>query len=90
MDRRADAADALRERPRVARVAALQDDLDAAEHRRRRPGVADRAAVDFGLDAQMAFDAGDRIDDDAAHDCSPFVGGFGVTGSTLSPTRFTI
>jgi hypothetical protein len=31
--RRAHATDALRERPRVARIAALEDQLDAAEHR---------------------------------------------------------
>ena len=41
VDRRADAADALREGPGVARVAALQDDLDAPEHRGRGPGVFD-------------------------------------------------
>ena len=42
----------------------------------------DDAAVHLGLDAQVPFDAGDRIDDDAAHDSTPFAS-LGVTGSTL-------
>ena len=62
---RAHTADALRERPRVARIAPLQDDFDPAEHRRRRPRVADDAAVDFCLDPKVAFDARDGIDNDA-------------------------
>jgi len=41
----AHAADAFDERPRVARVAALQDQLDAAEHGGARPGVPDGATV---------------------------------------------
>ena len=65
---RADAADALRKCPRVARIAALQDDLDAAEHRRRRPRVFHDAAVDLRLDAEMALDARNGIDDHSAHD----------------------
>ena len=32
----------------------------------------DGAAVDFGLDPQVAFDPGDRIDNDAAHGSSSF------------------
>ena len=62
---RAHAADALRERPGVARVAAAQDDLDAAHHG-AGTGSARDAVVRIGLrlDAQMAFDAGDRVDDD--------------------------
>ena len=77
MDSCADAADPLRERPGIARVAALQNELDAAEHRRRRPRVADGAAVDLRLDPEVPFDARDRIDDDAAHSGSPFCSGDG-------------
>ncbi len=36
------------------------------------PGVLHLPAVDLGLDAEMAFDAGDGIDDDVGHDRSPF------------------
>ena len=44
----------------------LQDHLDAAPHRAGRDRVADDVVgVDIDLDAQVAFDAGDRIDDDA-------------------------
>ncbi len=39
--------------------------LDAAPHLAGRPGLLDLAAVDFDVDAQMAFDAGDRIDRDS-------------------------
>ena len=85
----AHAADALREGPGVTRIAPLQDQLDPAEHRRRRPGVAHGAAVDLGLDAEVPFDPGHRVDDDAAHDPSFFVV-VGVNGSALSPTRFMI
>ena len=63
---RAHAADALDERPRVARVAALEDHLEAAPHRAGGHRVADHVVlVDIDLDAQMALDARDRIDDDA-------------------------
>ena len=62
----ADAADPLGEGPGVARVAALEDDFDAAPHRAGGDRVADDVVlVDVHLDAQMAFDARDRIDDDA-------------------------
>ena len=65
MHQRAHAADALRERPCVARVAAAQDNLDAAHHR-AGTGSARDAVVRIGLrlDAQVALDAGDRIDYD--------------------------
>ena len=63
--RRADAAEALGEEPRVARVAPLQDVLDPAEHLARRPGVLHAAAVHLDVDAEVAFDAGDRVDGDS-------------------------
>ena len=66
--RGAHAADALREGPGVARVAAAQDQLDAAEHGRRRPSLGHGAAVDFRFDAQVTLDPGDRIDNDVRHD----------------------
>ena len=63
---RAHAADALDEGPGVARIAALEDDLESAPHRAGRDGVADDVlVVDVDLDAQVPLDAGDRIDDDA-------------------------
>jgi hypothetical protein len=63
---RAHAADAFDEGPGVARVAALEDDLQPAPHRAGADGVADDVlVVEVDLDAQVAFDAGDRVDDDA-------------------------
>ena len=62
----AHAADALGEGPGIARVAPAQDDLDAAHHGAGAGGLGDDAVgVGFGLDAQMAFDAGDGIDNDS-------------------------
>ena len=58
---RADAADALGEDPGVARVAALQHHLKASEGGARAPGVGDLAVLDLHFDAQVAFDAGDRV-----------------------------
>ena len=63
----ADAADALGEKPGVARVAAFQDELDAAPHLPRRPGVGDLAVLHLDIDAEVALDAGDGIDGDARH-----------------------
>ena len=60
------AADALDERPRVARVAALEDHLESAPHRAGGHRVADHVVlVDVDLDAQVTLDPRDRIDDDA-------------------------
>ncbi len=83
---RAHPANALREHPGVARVAAFQDHLDAAPHLPGRPGLAYLAVVDLAVDAQMSFDAGDRIDDDAGHDAclsAAWRGGLARTGSNL-------
>ena len=65
VDGGADAADPLREQPRLARVAPLQDDLDAAPHLAGGPGVSDLPSIHLDVDAQMSFDAGDGIDYDA-------------------------
>ena len=66
MNAGADAADALGERPGVARIAVLEDDFDAAPHRAGGDGVADHVVVvEIDLDAHMALDARHRIDDDA-------------------------
>ncbi len=66
VDARAHAADALDERPRVARVAALEDHLEAAPHRAGGDRVADDVVlVDVDLDPQVPLDAGDGVDDDA-------------------------
>ena len=65
----AHAAGALGERPRVARVAALQDDLETAHHRPGAVGVDDLAVLDFDFDAQVALDPGDGVDDNTiGHD----------------------
>jgi hypothetical protein len=65
----ADPADALREGPGVAGVAAFQDGLDAAHHGPGAVGLGDVVALHLGLDAQMPLDAGDGVDDDAfTHD----------------------
>src|ERR1017187_3146770 len=69
---RADAANALGEGPRVARIAALEDQLDSPEHRGGGPGVLDESPVHLGFDSEMPFDAGDGIDDDVRHGRSPF------------------
>ena len=64
MHQRAHAADALRERPGIARIATLQDDLDAAHHGAGTGGARDHRAVELRLDAQVSLDAGDRVYDD--------------------------
>ncbi len=66
MHQRADAADALGERPGIAGIAPAQDDLDATHHGAGGIRTGDLAAgVGFGLDAQVAFDAGDGVNDNA-------------------------
>ncbi len=82
MHQRANAADALCERPRVARVAPAQDDLEPAHHGACAVGLRDAALrVGRRLDAQVALDARDRVDDD------PRRGGAHVSSSTrLSAT----
>ena len=67
VDRRADAADTLGEEPGVARVAALEDELDAAEHGARAPRLGDFAAVHLRLDPQVSLDPRDRVDGDLGH-----------------------
>ena len=61
----ADAADALRERPRVTRVAVPQDDLYASHHGAGRVRLRDLVAVHLCFDSQVAFDTSDRIDNDS-------------------------
>ena len=61
---RADAADALGERPRVPRVAALQHEFHAPEAGAGAPGIGYLAVIDLHFDAQMPFDASDRVDGD--------------------------
>src|ERR1700683_269801 len=64
---RADAADALRESPCIARVAAFEDNFDAAHHGAGARRARDHRAVEFRLDAQMALYASDGVDDDRTH-----------------------
>ncbi len=65
MHRGADAADALRDRPSVARIAAEQDQLDAAPHLAGRPRLRNLAIVNLDIHPQMAFDTGDGVDGDS-------------------------
>jgi hypothetical protein len=51
VDQRADAADALRERPGVARIAVFQNDFDASHHRAGRIRLRDLIAVHLRFDA---------------------------------------
>ena len=51
VDHGADAADALRPDPGLARIAALQDHLDAAEHGSGTPGIGYLSSIDVGFDA---------------------------------------
>src|SRR5208337_1372661 len=68
----ANAADAFAESPGVARVAALEDDLQAAPHGAGRHGVADVAGViEHGLDAEMPFNASNGINNDACSHRAP-------------------
>jgi len=71
MHHRAHAADALRPDPCFPRIASLQDHLNAAEHRSGTPRVGNFSAAEIGFDAQMAFNAADRIDNEACHVSSP-------------------
>jgi hypothetical protein len=64
VDQRTHAADALRESPRIARIAALQNDLDAAHHGAGARRLGDDRAVELRLDPQMSFDPRDGIDHD--------------------------
>ena len=74
------------EGPGVARVAALEDHLEAADHGAGAVGVDDLAVLDLDLDAEVPFDAGDRVDDDAVgHVTSlPCAAGSSATSSLLS------
>jgi hypothetical protein len=72
MHRGAHAADALGECPAVARVAALQHQLQPAERGGGGPRLLDAAIVGRHFDAEVSLDPGDRVDDDLlpSHDAS--------------------
>src|SRR6185312_599032 len=61
------AADTLCPDPRLARIAAAEDQLDPAEHGAGAPRVGDAASVHLGLNAEVALNASDRINNDAGH-----------------------
>ena len=65
VNRGADATEALREEPGFARIASLQNPLDATPHGRRSPGLGDGSVIHLNVDAEVAFDAGDRVNCDA-------------------------
>ncbi|MEW8315796.1 MAG: hypothetical protein AB2658_12340 [Candidatus Thiodiazotropha endolucinida] len=62
MNRGTDAAEALGVGPGLARIAADQDLFDTAPHLTGRPGLAHLAVIHLHIDAQVAFDAGYRVD----------------------------
>ena len=63
----ADAAESLREEPRLGRIAPDQNPLDAAPHRAARPGIPDAAAVDLHVDAQVTFNPRNGVDAHSWH-----------------------
>ena len=65
MDGGADAASPLGKSPRVARVAPFQDDLQPAHHGARAERVRDFSVLHLDLNAQVPFNSGDRVDDNA-------------------------
>src|SRR5512139_36399 len=67
VNRRSDASYTLRDRPGLARVAPLEDQLDAPEHGAGRPGVCHLAALDLDFDPQVPLDSGDGINRNLWH-----------------------
>jgi hypothetical protein len=65
MDVRSDPAGALHEMLGIPRITPLQNELYAAEHLPGAPGVNDFPTGHFDLDPHVAFDAGDRINNDS-------------------------
>ena len=64
--RGANTAGALGKRPGFARVATAQNDLDPAHHRAGRIGLCDGVAcIQCSFNAQMAFDAGNRVNNNS-------------------------
>jgi hypothetical protein len=63
MDVRSDPAGALHEMVRIARITPLKNHFNAAKHLPGTPGIDDFAACDFHLDPQVAFNAGNWIND---------------------------
>ncbi len=63
----ADAADALRKDPGIARIASFEDDFHPAKHRAGTPRIGYLAAVHLNFDAQMAFDARDGVNCNLCH-----------------------
>ena len=71
MVRRADPAYALGEGPGVPRITATQDGLDPTYHGSGAGGPGDDAiGIRLGFDTEMPLNAGDRINDDRAHNVS--------------------
>jgi len=69
VNQRAHTANALRKRPRVARIPVPQDDLDAPHHGAGRVGLGDLVAFHLRFDAEVTLDASDRVDyDSCVHD----------------------
>ena len=64
---RAHAANALHDERRIFGGAIADDKLHAAEATAGNPRIGDDAVGDFHLSAQVAFDAGNRVDDRTCH-----------------------
>jgi hypothetical protein len=60
---RSDPAGALHKVVRIPGIATLQYHLDTTKHLPGTPGVNDLAAFNFHLYTQVAFDSGNRIND---------------------------
>jgi hypothetical protein len=63
MNRCSDASYALRERPRVPRVSAFEDNFYPPEHGARTPGVNDLTVFYLRFNPEMSFNSGNRIND---------------------------
>jgi len=81
----------LREQIGIARVTALQQDLNAAEQRGAAPGITDLPVGDFHFYAQMTLDAGNRVDDySLSHSQFSLVVKAGMQFFTSKETVFTL
>ncbi len=80
MDRRADSAGSFRERPRIPRVPAFQDDLKTADHGSGAIRVDDLSVLHFRFNAEVPFDPCNGINDDAVcHHAPPFASLFAAS-----------
>ena len=79
----ADAAGALGEVLRIARIASLEDGFKTAKKGGAAAGFLDLAAFNFNFNAQMPFDTGQRVHNNGASVAA--LGRFGDLAHFLSP-----